>query len=208
MAIFSFRPSLTYRGRKFKGLRGWAGKPLHPPLTDVPVGAYTLAGIFDLVSYLGADRAWARDFYRAASFSLITGGIFSVLAALTGFWDWLRSTPRGTQAGRTVNAHFLTMGTVTVLVLAGILVRILGYWDRASTPLPALLLSLAALALTTLGGTIGGTLVYDYGFNIETAGDSPVWHRSERDLLPSDKPDQPPATTGEAPAAATDPSAT
>src|SRR2546423_1167222 len=38
MRIFSFRPSLTLRGRTFKGLRGWAGKPFHPPLTDVPIG--------------------------------------------------------------------------------------------------------------------------------------------------------------------------
>ena len=47
MRKFSFRPSLTVRGRKFKGLRGWAGKPFHPPLTDVPVGAYMLAAAFE-----------------------------------------------------------------------------------------------------------------------------------------------------------------
>lgn len=27
MRKLSFRPALTMRGRKFKGLRGWAGKP-------------------------------------------------------------------------------------------------------------------------------------------------------------------------------------
>jgi uncharacterized membrane protein len=193
VAIFSFRPSMTIRGRKFKGLRGWAGKPLHPPLTDIPVGAYTLAAVFDLISFLGREQEWARDFYRAASFALIAGAVVSLAAALTGFWDWWRSTPRGTQAWRTANAHFLTMGTVTVLVLAGVLVRVLGYWDEDATPLLALLLSLAAAGLTALGGTIGGTLVYDYGFNVETAGDSPVWHRSERDLRPGEKAGQPPA---------------
>ena len=31
MRRLSFRPSLTLRRRPFKGLRGWAGKPLHPP---------------------------------------------------------------------------------------------------------------------------------------------------------------------------------
>src|SRR3546814_18608471 len=104
MGRFSFRRSLTFRGRTFKGLRGWAGKPLHPPLTDVPVGAYMLAAAFDVISFAGGDdQAWARDFYRAASFALIGGAIVSVLAALTGFWDWLRSTERGTQARRTAN---------------------------------------------------------------------------------------------------------
>jgi len=67
MKVFSFRPALTLRGRTFKGLRGWAGKPLHPPLTDVPVGAYVLTAAFDIISIAGQDEEWARDFYRAAS---------------------------------------------------------------------------------------------------------------------------------------------
>jgi hypothetical protein len=42
MRRLSFQPGLELRGRKFKGLRGFAGKPLHPPLTDATVGAYTI----------------------------------------------------------------------------------------------------------------------------------------------------------------------
>src|SRR5919202_6472629 len=105
MRVFSFRPSLSFRGRKFKGLRGWAGKPFHPPLTDIPVGAYILVALFDLISFFGEEQEWAREFYRAGTFALIGGAAFSVLAALTGFWDWLKSTQKGTQARRTVNAH-------------------------------------------------------------------------------------------------------
>jgi uncharacterized membrane protein len=183
---FSFRPSLTLKGRSFKGLRGWAGKPLHPPLTDIPVGAYVLAAAFDVISAVGHNEAWARDFYRAASFTLIGGAAVSVLAALTGFWDWLRSTEAGTQARRTANAHAATMVTVTVLVLAGVAVRMFVFWDEPSTPGLALAFTVAAAGLTALGGTIGGSLVFDYGFNVETAGDSPVWHRSEGDVLPGE----------------------
>jgi hypothetical protein len=32
--LFSIRPAMSLKGRRFKGLRGWSGKPLHPPLTD------------------------------------------------------------------------------------------------------------------------------------------------------------------------------
>lgn len=187
MRHFSFRPALTMRGRTFKGLRGWAGKPLHPPLTDVPVGAYMLAAAFDIISALGHNQQWARDFYRAASFTLIGGAIVSVFAAITGFWDWLKSTEPGNQARRTVNAHAATMVTVTILIGVGIAVRVFGFWDEASTPGLALALTLVAAGLTFVGGTLGGTLAYDYGFNVETAGDSPVWHPSERDVLPGDK---------------------
>ena len=186
MRALSFRPSLTIRGRKFKGLRGWAGKPLHPPLTDVPVGAYMLVAAFDVISVLGQDQEWARDFYRAGTFTIIGGALVSVLAALTGFWDWLRSTKKGTQARRTVNAHAWTMVTVTVLVLVDIVLRRFGYNDEASTPAAVLVLSLVVAGLTVVGGTIGGGLAYDYGFNVETSGDHPVWHESEVDVFPGD----------------------
>lgn len=187
MRTFSFRPALTMRGRTFKGLRGWAGKPLHPPLTDVPVGAYMLAAAFDVISAVGSDQAWARDFYRAASFALIGGLVAAVGAAVTGFWDWLKSTEKGTQARRTANAHAWTMIVVTLLVVVAVAVRAARYWDEQSTPGLALALTLAVALLTGVGGTIGGGLVYDYGFNVETAGDHPVWHPNEADVFPADK---------------------
>jgi uncharacterized membrane protein len=183
---FSFRPALTMRGRTFKGLRGWSGKPLHPPLTAVPIGAYLLAATFDVISMIAQDESWARDFYRAGTFTLIGGAAVSLLTALTGFVDWLRSTEAGTQARRTANAHAITMVTVTVLVLANIAVRVLDQPDAHYTHVVPLVLSLLAAGLTALGGTIGGTLAYDYGFNVETAGDSPVWHQSERDVFPGE----------------------
>ena len=43
MRRFSVRPTLTVRGRKFKGLRGWSGKPTHPP--QVARIASTISGI-------------------------------------------------------------------------------------------------------------------------------------------------------------------
>jgi uncharacterized membrane protein len=188
MRTFSFRPALSFKGRKFRGLRGWAGKPLHPPLTDVPVGAYTLAAAFDLISFIAGDgKSWSQDLYRAAGWALIGGAVVSVFATLTGFWDWLKSTEKGTQARRTVNAHAWTMIVVTSLVAANVWTRIGVAWDEPATPLGNLVFSLLAFVLVTIGGTIGGTLVFDYGFNVETAGDSPVWHPSETDVLPKDK---------------------
>src|SRR3989442_148786 len=100
--VFSFRPAIAMKGRKFKGLRGWAGKPFHPPLTDFPVAAYIFGAAFDVISTVGRNHPWARDFYRAGTFTFVAGAAVSVLAALTGLWDWLKSTQKGTQARRTV----------------------------------------------------------------------------------------------------------
>jgi uncharacterized membrane protein len=187
MRRFSIRPTLTLRGRTFKGLRGWAGKPLHPPLTDIPIAAYLFVAVFDVISAVASDETWARDFYRAGTFVLVGGAAVSLLAALTGFVDWLRSTEPGTQARRTANTHALTMLTVTAIVLIDIALRVFDSPDAHSTPAGILVLSVIAAALVTLGSTFGGTLVYDYGFNVETAGDSAVWHRSEQDVLPGSK---------------------
>jgi uncharacterized membrane protein len=82
------------------------------------------------------------------------------------------------------------MLTVTALVLVDLAIRALGQPDRASTSVVVLVLSIAAALLTFIGATLGGTLVFDYGFNVETAGDHPVYHKSERNLLPGEKPDQ------------------
>jgi hypothetical protein len=52
---WSIRPTLTLKGRTFKGPRGWSGKPLHPPLTDFPIAAYVLGAVFDVGSRLGGQ---------------------------------------------------------------------------------------------------------------------------------------------------------
>jgi uncharacterized membrane protein len=76
------------------------------------------------------------------------------------------------------------MVTLTVLVLVDIGLRVFAYDKDAHTGVVVLVLSLLVALLTILGGTIGGSLAYDYGFNVETAGDHPVWHESEVDVFP------------------------
>ena len=185
MRKFSVRPPLTMSGRKFKGLRGWAGKPLHPPLTDVPVTAYILAAAFDVISAIGGrDHGWSTEFWHAGTFTFVGGAAVSLLTALTGFWDWWKSSEVGTQARRTINTHAWIMITVTVLTLGDIAWRLNDYHTRAYTPGGILVLSIVIAVLVIVGSTYGGSLVYDYGFNVETAGDHPVWHKSEEDVFP------------------------
>ncbi len=69
----------------------------------------------------------------------------------------------------------------------------LAQWTKRDRPRPHRLESSDPKESTILlfffsswGATYGGTLVFDYGFNVETAGDSPVWHPSETDVLPGE----------------------
>jgi uncharacterized membrane protein len=196
MRLFSIKPGLTIRGRKFRGLRGWAGKPTHPPLTDFPIVCYVLAAAFDLVSFAAGDKELSRDFFRAATFVLVAGLIVSLGTALTGFWDWWKglerdrsSGPLGrakhTQVWRTANWHMTVMLTVTAIVIVDAVVRIADF-DRNTTGL-VLVLSLLAAGLVALGAAYGGTLVFDYQFNVEPLKGSTVWDETEEDQLPGPK---------------------
>lgn len=194
MRKFSVRPTLTLKGRTFKGLRGWSGKPLHPPLTDFPIAAYVIAAVFDVVSAAGGkNRSWARELWHAGTFTFLAGAAVSVFAALTGLWDARKSSQAGTQARRTVNTHATIMIIVTLLALVDVAWRLNSYHTEVVTPIGIVVLSVAIAILVSLGATFGGSLVYDYGFNVETAGDSPVWHKSETDVFPGqhDPPETP-----------------
>ncbi|MGB8649535.1 MAG: DUF2231 domain-containing protein [Mycobacteriales bacterium] len=183
MRHFTVTPPLRITGRKNKGLRGLAGKPFHPPLTDVPITAYLFAAVFDVLSLglHGGHHALARELFHAGTWVLVGGAAVSLLAALTGWADWHRSSEPGTQARRTINTHAVIMLTVTALVLVDLATR-LAQSDAAHTSTVCTVLSVLAAALVSVGATYGGSLVYDYGFNVETAGDHPVWHKSETDV--------------------------
>ena len=185
MRKFSVRPTLTLKGRTFKGLRGWSGKPLHPPLTDFPIVAYIFGAAFDVISLAGGTgHTFPREFWHAGTYVFIGGLAVALLAVLTGLWDAWKSSEAGTQARRTINTHATIMVTATVLALADIVWRLNDYHSHATTPAGIMVLSLVIAALVLLGATFGGSMVYEYGFNVETAGDSPVWHKSEEDVFP------------------------
>ena len=193
MRKFSVRPTLTLKGRKFKGLSGWSGKPLHPPLTDFPIAAYALAAVFDVISAVGGkDHNWARELWHAGTYVFIGGVAVSLFAALTGLWDAWTSSEAGTQARRTINTHATIMVTVTVLALADLAWRLNDYHANVVTPIGIVALSVVIALLVSLGATFGGSLVYEYGFNVETARDAPVWHKSETDVFPGDKNNETP----------------
>jgi len=195
--LFSIKPSMTLKGREFRGLRGWAGKPLHPPLTDFPIVCYVLVAVFDVISYIAPSGSVARDFFVSGTYVIIAGAIFSLGTALTGFWDWWKGMERQpstsfpgkakhTQVWRTANWHMAVMLTVTGIVIADIIVRLLQY-DNGYASLSTMILSILAGVLVSYGATYGGSLVYDYQFNVESLDGSTAWDETERDQMPGDK---------------------
>jgi len=188
MRKFSIRPTLTLKGRTFNGLRGFSGKPLHPPLTDFPIAAYVLAAVFDVISGIaGADHAWARELWHAGTFTFIGGVAVSIFAALSGLADAMKKSEAGTQVRRTINTHATIMITVTVMALADLTWRLKDYHIATVTPIGIVVLSVMIALLVSLGAMFGGSLVFEHGFNVETAGEDPAWHKSETDVFPGEQ---------------------
>src|SRR5213596_2180425 len=63
----------------------WLGHPLHPVITDVPIGAWTTAQVLDVISAQRGDDAGLDE---AADLALGLGVVAAVGAAATGLTDW------------------------------------------------------------------------------------------------------------------------
>jgi len=163
--------------------RGTPGHPLHPPLTDATIGIYTLATIAAVLSTLGiAEEAAAKSWALA----LVIGLVVNIPTAATGTLDWLKIA-KGTPLRRTATTHFVVMEIVAVLFL---IAAIVGYSDGmdgvvASVPL---ILTLLGFATLTLGGWLGGTIVFVHGMRVLNLVEeparravSPVPHAEERE---------------------------
>ena len=95
-------------------VQGLPGHPLHPPLTDATIGAYTFATVAGVLSKLGiAEHAFATAWWLA----LVVGLIVTVPTALAGLVDWLTIT-WGSELWRTATLHLTAMVSATAKVRA------------------------------------------------------------------------------------------
>src|SRR5262245_42783674 len=83
-------------GRRFpmalpRRLKGYPGHPSHPPLTDVSVGAYTVAAALLVLGTLGLQEPAMA---HGALLAISAGLILAPPTMLTGLLDWRDLPPR------------------------------------------------------------------------------------------------------------------
>jgi uncharacterized membrane protein len=141
--------------------RGLPGHPLHPPLTDATIGIYTFATVAALVEVVGiTEENGAIGWWIA----LILGLIFTVPTALTGLADWLTITWRS-ELWWTATYHLSSMVTATIFFgLAAIFGH--GAYTHADVSSGAFVLTLLGFGFLTLGGWLGGSIVYVHGMRV------------------------------------------
>ena len=131
----------------------WLGNPLHPALTDVPIGAWSAAFALDLAGSTAADDA------------LAVGILGAVPTALTGLNDWSHLKDDSRRIG-TVHALLNTMSLA--LNVASLVARKDGHRSLGRV------LSGVAYAGTLFSAHLGGHLSFGLGVRVNrTAFESP-----------------------------------
>jgi uncharacterized membrane protein len=167
-------------------VRGLPGHPLHPPLTDVTIGAYTFATIAGVLSKLGVtEHNFAKAWWLALTVALVS----SALTVVSGVADWL-TISRGSGTWKTATAHALTMGTATVCFVLAILFGHACYVDGTISTGP-FILTLIGFTFLTAGGWLGGAITYVHGMRVLNLADEPA-KRTAAPLPPDEQP--PPAS--------------
>ena len=149
--------------------KGLPGHPLHPPLTDATIGAYTAATAMAFASVIGVAHVSAAHGWWLA---LVVALIITVFTALTGFADWL-TIEWGSPLWKTATWHMLSMLTATVFFLIAALVGHSGYRHGAVETGP-FILTLAGFGFLTIGGWLGGAVVFVHGMRVLSLVDEPA----------------------------------
>jgi uncharacterized membrane protein len=150
-------------------IKGWAGKPSHPPLTDASIGAYTVGVVMLVLGALGVEKEQMAH----GSLLAISGGLALALpTALTGFLDWL-DMEAGTPRRAIATTHLLVMLTAT-LVFAGTWLAQLDGYEHDKVKTLAWILGVVAELLLTVGGYLGGSMVFVFGIRVLKREDASV----------------------------------
>ena len=134
------------------------GHPLHPAITDVPVAAWLIAAVFDVLWLAVPDTlVWAP---RGAEVLVVAGLIGALGAFVTGIADW--SDTYG--AERTVGLyHGLLNSSAIVLYIVSTVLR---FTDASAQSVAGAIVGFVGLAAVLVAAYLGGDMVFAKGTGV------------------------------------------
>ena len=146
-----------FAGQQLKNfLHGtWLGHPLHPVLTDVPIGFWTAAFALDVIEAAGSD-----DVAAGADAAVALGLVGAAGTAVTGLADWQYTDGRARRLGL---AHGLLNVSATLLYSTSLLLRRRGARGAARS------VACAGFAVAAAGAYLGGSLVFGERIGVNRA---------------------------------------
>ena len=157
----------------------WVGHPLHPALSDLPIGLWTGAMVLDITDR-SPDPGPGLD---AAGMLSAAGIAASCATALTGLSDWTVSNEQDRRVGL---FHGLLNTVALGLQCASLGTRMTGHRSTARA------LGAASLTVTGAAAYLGGHLVFTKGVMVNRVGWATGPRRWVRALQEADLPDDSP----------------
>jgi nitrite reductase/ring-hydroxylating ferredoxin subunit/uncharacterized membrane protein len=152
----------------------WLGHPLHPPLTDLPIGFWSSAFVLDL---LGGRRA------QPAADALVGLGVAAAVpTAAAGLADW---SELNTPERRSGAVHAVTNLAATALYALSFRARRRGKRGRGVA------LAMAGATAATAGGFLGGHLTFRRSAGVNQTANVPTdtsWGELELGGVIGDEP--------------------
>jgi nitrite reductase/ring-hydroxylating ferredoxin subunit/uncharacterized membrane protein len=149
------------RGPVKDSLHGvWLGHPLHPVLTDLPIGFWTSALVLDVLDVLG------RRAHRPAADALVGFGVVAALpTAAAGLADWSELNSPERRAGLVhAGANLAATGLYGLSFVA----------RRRGRRTRGVFLGLAGACAATVGGYLGGHLTFRRAAGVNHAASAPA----------------------------------
>jgi len=141
--------SMGPAGREVKNfLHGtWLGHPLHPALTDVPLGAWTAAVALDAMESISGRK----ELGKAADIAITVGLVGAAGAAVTGLTDWSETDGRARKVGL---LHGILNAGATALYTTSLVLR------RKEKRSAGLGFAMLGYAVSSAAAYLGGHLVF------------------------------------------------
>lgn len=133
----------------------WLGHPLHPVLTDVVVGAWTVAIVADYAAHF-TDRVPTE----AGDVALAVGLVTALATTASGIADALSTYG---MERRVATLHALVVDTAVTADAASLFLR---WFGGAGLHPVAVALATLGYAVVTVGGYLGGHLSFGYGTGV------------------------------------------
>ena len=148
--------------------------PLHPAIAAIPIGAFTVTLVADVLTLAGRPGTW----YDTARYALAVGIAGALVAAVLGFVDYFGV--QMSKAGKALVAWHLRLNLAAVVLFAVSLWLRLGAAERWGLAFAA---STVAYLLLMGGGWLGGKLVFEHKIGVIEHADEEATAIGQRERL-------------------------
>ena len=136
----------------------WIGHPLHPAITDVPIGAWTIAAIFDVTWLISPTSfAWAA---HGAEIAVAVGILGALGAAVTGLADW--SDTYGSERRVGLNHAFFNVSALILYIIS----FVLRLTQTPGDSIASAIIGFVGLGIVLYAAYLGGEMVFTKGTGV------------------------------------------